>query len=771
MIARLLFVALVLGSPAVACAWNVSCLDAAGEECVDGYAKVRTVWGPHPQSEHRRLFERTLELSGLPASLRETFFLTVHTDDAPLVGEEGHTYKTIRPVRNGARLIQMRELTVQAMANLPDNSYTLWDWASGNERCPPDPGNANAVDCHNYETHIGWLNANHMLPQSQRFYEHLHRLALDRAKECKVMHDELAPADRARFDPLLLACEKEALVLEAVGHHYLQDSWSMGHMWERWGGVEIGDFSGNRPLGFAVAAFTGTIHGAGAMIPLGLADDPMCAPHADDNYVDDPDAVPREHPGVGDVYLETFLFQPGGPWAPQRRALFGCAVDGVRAVYGATAQVHGAMQAPQAAEIDGSRRVTDLTCWRPRATNKAIATGCGIHFGVYPSQVEVLSGAVGGAVIAGILPLALSSVLAEVVADVEILPIDQATRFAADAAYACTLAAAHALIPGIAEQTNLAEGGLPSLVGVRPNSFYARGNAFSTPLVPPATYADPALPWELDAATARDEKEALNLTFADAHAADRCRTFGEADLNVYRSEVEVAQEGGEPQVLEARCSQCAQLVAPHLRFGVSGNHDLQREAFCAFVAPGAAFAYTDEDPATFTGSEDPSFAATLNATRLWCGCERLFFDFSTGFQGWEGDTSPSDFGTVVHLERSDGVIKLDGVDSPDNAEPNAWIFRTVAVPADATTLEFDVSAHDRDGANALYRVRLTDGSGGGHTLIDWTAKSGIEGSLTFSTVIADITAFAGQTVTLFLEQDGNAPGSHEQIYYDNVEIR
>jgi hypothetical protein len=149
----------------------------------------------------------------------------------------------------------------------------------------------------------------------------------------------------------------------------------------------------------------------------------------------------------------------------------------------------------------------------------------------------------------------------------------------------------------------------------------------------------------------------------------------------------------------------------------------------------------------------------------------LFFDFSTGEQGWSGGTTQggSSWGTVVHLDRSNGVIKLDGVDSPDDAEPNAWISRTVTIPAVASSLDLDVSAHDRDGANALYRVRLEDGSGS-HTLIDWTAKSGIEGRLTFSTVHADLGPWAGETVTLYLEQDGNAPGEHEQIYYDNVWI-
>ena len=42
------------------------------------------------------------------------------------------------------------------------------------------------------------------------------------------------------------------------------------------------------------------------------------------------------------------------------------------------------------------------------------------------------------------------------------------------------------------------------------------------------------------------------------------------------------------------------------------------------MAPGVAtFVYTDEDPATFTGSEDTGFDALLAATRAYCGCAGL----------------------------------------------------------------------------------------------------------------------------------------------------
>jgi len=53
--------------------------------------------------------------------------------------------------------------------------------------------------------------------------------------------------------------------------------------------------------------------------------------------------------------------------------------------------------------------------------------------------------------------------------------------------------------------------------------------------------------------------------------------------------------------------------------------------------------------------------------------------------------------------------------------------------------------------------------------VDWTYKSGIEGELTFSPVSVDISAYAGKTVTIYMEQDADG-NSHEQIYYDNIWI-
>ncbi len=48
-----------------------------------------------------------------------------------------------------------------------------------------------------------------------------------------------------RFGDFLKDCEIESLSIESVAQHFLQDAWSEGHMWERWGSCEISDF---RPL-------------------------------------------------------------------------------------------------------------------------------------------------------------------------------------------------------------------------------------------------------------------------------------------------------------------------------------------------------------------------------------------------------------------------------------------------------------------------------------------------------------------------------------------
>ena len=288
----------------------------------------------------------------------------------------------------------------------------------------------------------------------------------------------------------------------------------------------------------------------------------------------------------------------------------------MREVYGETAQLHGPMAGPATGEFDAGRRVSNGSCWDQRVTNAAIAAGCGVHQGRFPSQhgIELNNSP------EGFILLLAETRLVPLFADAPQLGGPLIDTFRASAALACTLAQALAREPALANGTEMASGRLlPPIAGIRPNSFYARGDANT----PPASWADPFLPWTLDETDQNQlvRKRALNLTFADANVAERCADYTEQDLVEFRQLVSEAKDAGDPVVLDARCGQCVQQVAPHLRFGVPGNHDPRREALCAFAGPtDAAFVFTEENPASFTGSEPTDLDALNAATKAWCGC-------------------------------------------------------------------------------------------------------------------------------------------------------
>jgi uncharacterized membrane protein len=383
------------------------------------------------------------------------------------------------------------------------------------------------------------------------------------------------------------------------------------------------DFGGDRTLGFAVSVFSGLIHGAKSVaggflsdvLPAGTdIDDPMSAPHDSITYVEP--FSPEILYGAGDVFVDNVLqdLPPlgGGAYDPQRDALLGCAVDGIREVYAATAQIHGPLGAPDLQQFDPRRSVSDDSCWAQRVTNRALATGCGLHVGTAPNAIPLVDSAV-----AQILPFALAHI--ELFGLPPLSP-GTAEAFRRDAAFACTLAEAAARMPGLSP-TFAASGGLPALAGVKPNSDYLQGSA--SPPTPPASFADPFLPWNLDEtdSAALQKKEALALTFLDAHSADRCSELSAPELEGYVADATQASQGGEsPEAAEARCSQCASMIAPHLRFGAEGSHDPRREALCSYVNPGAAFLYTEDAPVSFTGEEPTDLPSLLAAARVRCGC-------------------------------------------------------------------------------------------------------------------------------------------------------
>lgn len=154
--------------------------------------------------------------------------------------------------------------------------------------------------------------------------------------------------------------------------------------------------------------------------------------------------------------------------------------------------------------------------------------------------------------------------------------------------------------------------------------------------------------------------------------------------------------------------------------------------------------------------------------------------FGDDLEGWTEGTTPSanSWGSVAlsnadalddPAESDDGSVKLDGTGDP--GLPNAWIYHTgLDLPADAGTLAYWAAGHDRDGGDAALRVVVVDEGGTAHTLADWEEFSGSEGVHNWEQRMVSLAAYAGQTVTLFFEQDDNGPGTHEQIYLDEIRV-
>lgn len=172
------------------------------------------------------------------------------------------------------------------------------------------------------------------------------------------------------------------------------------------------------------------------------------------------------------------------------------------------------------------------------------------------------------------------------------------------------------------------------------------------------------------------------------------------------------------------------------------------------------------------GDDDPAGPANDTIIFRWT--------FGDDLEGWTGGTTPSanSWGDVALAnadalpdapDEDDGSVKLDGTGDP--GLPNAWIYHTdLALPADAATLAYYAAGHDRDGGNSNLRVVLLDEGGTNHTLADWEEFTGSEGDHHWEERVVSIAAYAGQTVTLFFEQDDNGPGSHEQIYLDEIRV-
>lgn len=546
--------------PLTALAWDSVCFEPSGRACTPsaGPNTARHRWAG-PSDEHRQLFEQSREQAGLPAALSQPTTLTVFTSSSSVeVG--GVMVPTLQPAPfEQATRQQTRTLAVPELAQLPDFSYALWDWASGHETCPLNDG-TDATLCHDFASHMGPVNSNHFVPQSQRAYARGHALALARAAECKGLSDALA----GRFPEVPRACELEALALEAVAQHFLQDAWSMGHMWQRWGSSNLDEFPGatveeKRDRAVLTALVSGFVHGArGVLQSLPSwttydVNDAMCAPWPDVRFVAKDGHVSQ---AVGDLYVSEMT-------PSQRERFFDCATSGLRQVYEATGMAHGTPGAPAM----GLRSVDPTAdgCFGQRATNEAIVRGMAIQLRVVGVQTNIP------------LDARFSSWMVPQAARASgKVPVPRKTKNEFRFSLARVATMARLIAKDDPQGTTLAEGGMGDFMGVSPNGAYAT----------PASYEDPPLPWGPGAAP---RAQTLAQTFHLAHAKEWCAATTAAQLDTLRARAQDATLDAPARA--ATCALCTELVARHLRIGSPTTWDTTNEPLCTSLTPSPAYVY------------------------------------------------------------------------------------------------------------------------------------------------------------------------------------
>jgi hypothetical protein len=579
-----------------------------------------------PSSEHTWFFERACVEAGIPERALDTY--TARVPLGPVLEGRGHM-----PVPfTEALALRARSFAVGELASLPDFSYSLWDWAAGNEDCPVVPWYDDAAECHSFTSHMGAVNSNHFPPQSAQHYERLHAIALARARECAAVRSRALRGDpRAdeRFEHLFAECETEALAIEATAQHYLQDTWSSGHLWERWGGPDLSDFpdlahlcgEGYAPrctrwLALAVGAISGTVHGHQAL--SGLCD-LMCCPDGVFGAAEYVHADGSIASAAGDLHYVPVV--TGTALGEQRERMLACAGAGVYDVY-RLLEVDGrppilGARSPLVRPLPTGVEPFGPECTAQRATNRSMAAGAS----PFPENAfTTLPGSLSENVIRAALTVTSIAIVDSVVGDAVLSSVG-ADRMHADMIELLTV--------GLIEQatnpngTNLAAledsgGEVISMLGVDRNRAHARGGMDPTD-ARLSSYQDPLLPWpgSTDPHTpdALGRAETLALFFHRGHAADWCRRTTAEDLAALRARVEETRDGS-PSEHEAACELCAEVVSRHLRIGEGAmDYATEAEPFCHHFPPSAG---------------TPTYVyhrrAGLSRGRLarnYCGCEGL----------------------------------------------------------------------------------------------------------------------------------------------------
>jgi hypothetical protein len=581
--------------------------------CESGPEAARSRWIGRGD-EHRQLWERAADALEIPARYRHAQRLRVATDGHTISTRSGArstaTAPSINPVNLRDQAAQIaavhdRIFTPGELAQLPDFSYSIADWSRGNETCPFVPATGTA-ECHEYFGHMGALNSNHFAPQAGHWYRRYHADAVALAAGCARLQGRGDAFRTGRLREFYDACVGEALAVEAVAQHFLQDSLSSGHMWERWGSTDLADFGEQDalPRALTVALTSGIIHGADSYVrefsgavPFAETWDALCAPWSTVQFRNR-DGTGGPWNGFGDLHLDDAPGDASLAW--QRARMGSCTVSSLYEVSSALGV--GAARFPT-----GVARVDPASddCVGLRATNAALREAIGLHVRVGPVRTEYLGPT--AEAVSWFIPVFFERA-------------SPSTRAAVTAMWATATSDFQAIVRRANEArdrdpngVDAANGGLGDLLGVHPNGHYA-GTA-ARPRFP--SYMDPPPPWPAvgdGAPRERAEADAIGSVFHRGSASTWCRgdvTTMETLTSLRRR---VAETTGGTRV--AACELCAEIAFRHIQY--RGPRGERVEPLCALAVEAGA-----PPPVTLSLAAVPVVAARdpVRVARRWCGCE------------------------------------------------------------------------------------------------------------------------------------------------------
>jgi hypothetical protein len=436
-----------------------------------GWAKVHRSWSTRANGtdqntsapEHMDIAIASANAAGL-ASLplfSSTLWLRYAVNGTWLATKAGSPNWVVAPSWQPVDFSAMGALATRGfrlaeLAQLPDVSNTVWDWAAGDEVCPQDGLDGPVVlangtqatvsafgdptndvnACHDFGRVMGATNASHFLPLAETYYHYYHTLALQREAQCRTMAANLqsiyawqldgvvagegldwAPY-RSPNDTEVNVCEQEAFTYEMNAQHYLQDAWSSGHMWARWGYPDLGSFptGGGDPVNLpaqrmaiagAIGMYAGTIHGAkGVTGQWGLitsalgqgVNDPLCGPTYDDPNTDAGPSLVKwtladggaTNAGVGDIFYNPVSgpanLSTGQNYTEQYQRLVACGARSLYDVYAAGPMSYGTATAGDVQGLlvkDGSLTQGaqfDAYCFSQAATNASMSGSLGAFY-------------------------------------------------------------------------------------------------------------------------------------------------------------------------------------------------------------------------------------------------------------------------------------------------------------------------------------------------------------------------------------------------------